>query len=277
MAHPSLIKHSLLAIAMISMAGCASQSPDTHATPLPTFLLMGEVHDNPDGHQRRFEDIKALVLQGWRPAIAMEQFDRERQADLTQAMATCKAAPCVIEKAGGARWEWPLYYPVIDLALQYKLPLLAANVSRKDAGEVIRNGFAAALPADIIKTYNIPATVSDVLVEGQKQAINAGHCGHAPQAMLGGFANAQITRDLWMAKTMLDNSKNGVILLAGNGHVRNDLGAVYWLRSQGQTSIRSVAYVEAGNQADNATFDIVHLVKAHTRPDPCGSLIPAAK
>jgi uncharacterized iron-regulated protein len=46
-------------------------------------LLLGEVHDNAQGHKLRYELLRQRVEAGWRPAIVMEQFDRENQ-DLPQ-------------------------------------------------------------------------------------------------------------------------------------------------------------------------------------------------
>lgn len=277
MKNTRLLSRTLVASTLLALGACASTQLTSAPEVPPTFLLMGEVHDNPHGHQQRYEDLKKLVDAGWRPAIALEQFDRERQDDLDRAAAQCKEAQCVIDQAGGARWDWKLYYPVINMALEHKLPLVAANLSRKDAGNIMRQGFAAALPADLIASYQLPASISQALVDGQKDAINQGHCGKAPESMLGGFANAQIARDIVMAKAMMDNAKTGVVLLAGNGHVRNDLGAVYWLRAQGMTSIRSVAYLESAPPADKAAFDVSKVVQRHERPDPCAKLNMPAK
>src|SRR5690606_12687626 len=116
--------------------GCAQRpaanapAQATAAAERPAVLLLGEVHDNARGHRERLTLLRARVEGGWRPAIAMEQFDRERQADLDRAMAECADAACVVRAAGGekAAWDWAHYEPVIALALQYELPLLAANL-----------------------------------------------------------------------------------------------------------------------------------------------------
>jgi len=83
-----------------------------------TIYLLGEVHDNPKAHSERFNLIESLLAKKFRPVIAMEQFDRENQAILSQAMSSCKNADCVIQKAGGKGWEWNFYKPVIETALQ---------------------------------------------------------------------------------------------------------------------------------------------------------------
>jgi uncharacterized iron-regulated protein len=203
----------------------------------------------------------------------MEQFNREQSDALTQAQQTCKDAQCIIAQAGNSNWEWPLYYPVINLALQYQLPIIAGNVSRNDAARVRREGWPAALNARQMHTWQLPASVSTALRTGQENAIISGHCDQRPpQAMLDGFVNAQIVRDIWMAQSMIDNSQRGVILIAGNGHVRNDVGVPYWLNKLGKTNVQSIGFIEHNNTTTSASYDRVHTITPHNRPNPCAHM-----
>ncbi len=130
------------------LAAC-SQLPLPPAQQSQVWLL-GEVHDNPEGHRQRFAWLQQQVMQGWRPAIALEQFDREQQPLLDMAQRDCPDAACLLGRvAGEQQWQWSFYAPVIDLALQQRLPLLAANLSRADAGKVMRQGYGAALKLGI--------------------------------------------------------------------------------------------------------------------------------
>ena len=85
--------------------------------PPPQVLLLGEVHDNAQGHRQRYELLRRRVEAGWRPAIAMEQFDQENQALLTRAQKDCADADCIIRVMAGSRWDWAQYRPVLELAL----------------------------------------------------------------------------------------------------------------------------------------------------------------
>src|SRR5262245_58173308 len=49
------------------------------------FVLLGETHDNPDHHRLQLELLEAMVRAGRRPAVALEQLDREHQAALDRA------------------------------------------------------------------------------------------------------------------------------------------------------------------------------------------------
>src|SRR5690606_28792502 len=83
---------------------CATPRADAPQPPIvepsPRLVLLGDVHDNAEGHRQRLEAVRGYAgSEGFPVVIAMEQFDRERQADLDAAMARCADAACVIEAA----------------------------------------------------------------------------------------------------------------------------------------------------------------------------------
>lgn len=237
----------------------------------PDVMLLGEVHDNPAGHKERFQTLKKLLSEGWRPAIAMEQFDREVQPALKNAARTCKNADCLLAAVTKSpRWDWSLYKPVIDLALHYRLPILAANVSREDAAKVVHGGLAAVLDKQIIQNAGLGSKTD--LMKGQEKEIIEGHCGKLPKEMVGGMVNAQVARDIWMAKVLRENHRQGVVLLAGNGHVRKDLGVPNWLTD---LKVRSIGFIE--KPVKRGVYDRSVIVPPHPRPDPCAQFTMPGK
>ena len=244
------------------LAACA------HApSPTPRVLLLGEVHDSAAGHAARATLLRKEVEAGWRPAIAMEQFDTGQQPLLDAAMRDCTTADCVVDKVvtGKSGWTWAYYKPVIALALEYKLPLLAANLSRADASKVVKDGFAAWLPADVIARYGLDALPTDVMGP-QETEVRDSHCGALPEAMVAPMAKAQIARDVVMAELLRTHADAGIVLIAGNGHVRGDIGVPFWLHRQGSAA-HAVGFLEPAS--DGAGFDEVHRIPAATREDPC--------
>ncbi|WP_158228884.1 ChaN family lipoprotein [Chitinimonas sp. BJB300] len=232
-------------------------------------VLLGEVHDNAVVHAFRLAALRQAVEAGWRPAIAMEQFDREKQAtlDLVRQAKPVDIDRLIVEAApSGKGWQWDYYRPVLALAIQYNLPIVAANLSRVDAAKVAKQGVAAVLPDKLIVDYGLAAGVPDDLLAKQRRAIDLGHCGQLPPSLLEGMAQAQIVRDVVMAeaiKPYLQN-KRGVVLLAGNGHVRRDMGVPHWL--PGAISVGMVEQTEA------AAYDQTYLLPTQTRADPCAGL-----
>ncbi len=239
----------------------------------PNLLLLGEVHDNPDGHQRRYEYLLRLIEGGWRPALVMEQFDRENQAALSKAQAVCADADCVIRSAGGKRWDWPYYRPLIELALRYDLPLIAGNVSRAEAAGVMKNGLAVAFDPDIMATYRLLQPLPDDLFQGQRVAIEAGHCGRVPESRVRGMVSAQVARDIWMAHALQTNARTGAVLVAGNGHVRRDIGVPRWLAAVGGSGVQAHGFIEQGSVSVTSAYDVVHTIVPHQRQDPCSELV----
>jgi uncharacterized iron-regulated protein len=170
-------------------------------------------------------------------------------------------------------WRWDDYKPVIALAMQYRLPLLAANLSRADASKVVKEGFGAALPTELIARYRLDALPADLLA-AQEAEVRDNHCGMLPGAMVSPMAKAQVARDVVMAEAMRTHADAGVVLVAGNGHVRADIGVPYWLRRQGLAS-RAVGFLEPAS--DPSGFDQVRRIPAATREDPCAGFAPPGK
>jgi uncharacterized iron-regulated protein len=234
----------------------------------PQVLLLGEVHDNAQGHKLRYELLRQRVEAGWRPVIVMEQFDRENQDLLSKGQKGCLDAQCLIRVAGGGRWDWQLYYPVIQLALTYQLPLVAGNLSRADASRVVRDGVASSFDPQGIKDYQLDQPLPTALTTAQQQEIVAGHCNMLPEMMVGGMVNAQVARDIWMARIIREQQPKDVVLIAGNGHVRKDIGVGYWLRQVTPAlTVRSVGFVEG--REDAGRYDSTQLLAPQTRDDPC--------
>jgi uncharacterized iron-regulated protein len=252
-------------------AACAGLCFTLCAAAEPAIYLLGEVHDNPEGHALRLEKITDIVRSASQPVIAMEQFDREKQAALSAAQQDCPDAACVIAKAGGKGWDWDFYKPVIDLALRQRIPLVAANVSPQDARLVVRDGLSAALSATVRKDFGLDVGVPAVIDAIQREAVFQGHCRMAPKAALGGMVAAQVARDVWMAHVLREHPQSTVLLLAGNGHVRKDAGVYHWLSPAERQRTQVHAYLEAPDAQDAARFDQIHPIAAVTREDPCAA------
>ena len=236
-------------------------------------VLLGEVHDNAVQHALRAQALHALLESGARPALLMEQFDREHQADLDRALARpgVTADAVIAAAAPGAAsmqgWSWPLYRPYIALAIEYRLPIVAANVSRADTRRVLKDG----LPSMGFD----PAVPTDVEAS-QVRAIVDGHCGMLDAAQAGRMVGAQVARDQFMARAIEANAARGAVLLAGDGHVRRDVGVPRWLSAATRERSVSIGLLEPGDPSAPA-FDLALTTPAQARPDPCEAMRGPAK
>jgi uncharacterized iron-regulated protein len=227
------------------------------------IVLLGEVHDNAAQHALRAQALRELLASGARPALLMEQFDRDHQADIDKLMAqTGTTADDVIKAAGalGTGWAWPLYRPFIALALEYRLPLVAANVSRADARRVSQEGLAASG-----FDANVPAGIES----HQTNTILASHCGMLNEAQARRMASAQVARDQFMARMLSEHAQRGAVLLAGNGHVRNDVGVPVWLAPALRQRSVGIGMLENGEAGAEVYDRVITTAAPAARADPC--------
>ncbi|MFY9347513.1 MAG: ChaN family lipoprotein [Orrella sp.] len=257
---------SALLVAGASAAVASTTVSQNNNAPL---WMMGEVHDNAEGHFYRLKDLEAKLGGQWRPALLMEQFNVEQQPALTKAWQTCQSAQCVIDTAGGVKgWDWGMYKPLITLALKYELPLVAANLSSQQVKAVMQSGFSAVFDAQTIKAYKLDQPLPQPWLDNQRKMIAQSHCNALPAAATDSMVKAQASRDVMFAKLMGQYASGGAVLIAGNGHVRRDLGVYQWLPADLASRVKIAGYVEPAG-ADTLIYDIMRVINEHKRADPC--------
>mgnify|MGYP001570361948 CR=1 FL=1 len=232
-------------------------------------VILGEVHDNPEHHRLQRSALEALAQHGGPRALAMEQFDAEHQEAIDAARA--KGADIeTLADAGRfdrAGWDWPAYRRLVEFALERGWPLIAANLSRAQAGTILADPSRSGLPA-----------AGAALREALERDLIEGHCGKRPDAkQLAAMVEAQRARDARMARALQERPDRGSVLIAGNGHARRDRGMPLYLAG---SDIVSIGYmeVECGKIAprdylsDFATpqsFDYLWFTPRAARQDPC--------
>ena len=272
-----LVLGSFLATSLI---GCAAAPPPADAWESrlggDTVLLLGEVHDNAEQHRLRLAALQRAFAAGWRPAIAMEQFDRDRQDEIDRARRERPGdARHVIDRAAvpakvaGTGWNWDFYRPFVALALRYDVPLVAANLSNADTTRIVKDGYAAVFDGPTLAALGLDRPIDAAWQAAQEQEIDVGHCGALPASLWPRMARAQFARDAVMARLLLAHADRGVVLLAGNGHVRRDLGVPRWL-PLGPRRLVSIGFLEDGDEAPRAFDAVVRTARAR-RDDPCAA------
>lgn len=272
-------------LGLLALAGCATSRPldaDGLSAELARrpVVLLGEVHDNVAQHRARAEAVRKLLEAGVRPAIAFEQFDRERQADIDRARREQPAegrslADHVIAQARTQKdaWDWAMYRPFVELALQFDLPIVAANLSRGDATRIVRQGADSVF--NETERRELALERFDAILPKHEHIVQVGHCNLLPASALPGLARAQVARDAVLARSLRPYLARGVILLTGNGHARRDIGVPQHFPAAEQQRIWSIGLLEEGTPAERAAlFDIAFLTPEHKRPDPCAAMKP---
>jgi uncharacterized iron-regulated protein len=128
---PRAFRLGLLVLTFLLGACAGASGPPAWEARLTgrAVVLLGEVHDNATQHHLRLASLQRAIERGWRPVIAMEQFDIDRQADINRARAERpRDAQHLIDTAAAPQggWNWDFYRPFVALALSHDLPLRAA-------------------------------------------------------------------------------------------------------------------------------------------------------
>jgi len=252
------------------LTGCTT--PTVPLRFMQPVVLLGEVHDNAAQHALRLDAFRAALAAGARPALVLEQFDRDRQPaiDRLRAAVPPPEADALIAAAGGPGWNWDFYRPFVALALQHDLPIVAANVGREEARQIMREGLAA---------RGFDVAVPGAVLTAQAGDIEASHCGLLDGATARRMALAQVARDQAMAQALAVHADRGAVLLAGNGHVRTDIGAPRWLPPSVRARSEAIGMLETGDPT--LAYDRLVFTAPQPRPDPCDAMrapkAPAAR
>jgi len=250
------------------------------------LALLGETHDNADHHRIQARLVGQALDAGRRPALAFEQLDAEAQEAIDAARASGATPAAIGAAAGLARgWEWPLYEPLVALALARGLPLVALNLSRERARAIGRGGFES-LGAGETARLALEGPWSAGQARALRSALVEGHCGEdGPR--IDAMARMQRARDAVMADRLLAAGERGAMAILGRGHARADIGVPAYLRARAPgRRVVSLGLVEvvAGasepegyEEAAAGRHDLLWFTARAQRPDPCAGFgLPAA-
>lgn len=236
------------------------------------FLLLGELHDNTWHHRRRAELLRELAGRA-RPAVVAEHLTRGRQpasqGDLLSALQAAGFDP--------QGWQWPLHQPLFAAGRDASLPLQGGNLPAELARRIAREG-SGAVPTDLAELL-ARSPLDESARSSLDQDLREGHCGHLPESRLPSMRLAQRARDAAMAQALLSVDGRPAVLLAGNGHVRQDWGVGQILQAlQPQDSCVSVLFGERGSDDAETIRDSrgaathLWLTAAVHRENPCATM-----
>ncbi len=249
------------------------------------FVLIGEIHDNPDHHRLQGWIIARLAAAGASPAVVMEMISRDKSDALEAYLAQPGASAEGLGPAlnwGESGWPaWREYQPIAEAAFDAGLPILTGNPSGELTRAIAQQGFDT---LDQARTAELALDepLSPELVDALSDELYDGHCQMVPRDKLAPMAAIQRLRDAFMADGLLSSGRENAVLIAGNGHVRADRGVPWYLRRRAADSEVAVVmlvelndgglvpgdYVDAG--PDGAPIaDFVWLTPRAERPDPC--------
>jgi uncharacterized iron-regulated protein len=198
------------------------------------FVLIGERHGNRDHHRLQARIVESLQRDARRPrAVAFEMIGADRQLDVVEYL---DRHPGDAAGLGAALdWEsqgwpaWALYEPIARTALANGAQIVAADLNEAEKRAVFDEG-AQALRASFVRRTGLDRDLPAALTSDLQDELEEAHCGQATPEILRGMYQVQRARDAMMADRLTAASgRAGGILIAGNGHVRNDRGVPWYL------------------------------------------------
>lgn len=217
-------------------------------------VLLGESHGNGDHHDRQLEILQALLAHGRRPALAFEIFDLEDQEIIDRQRLYGVADADALAEAvnmSDRGWVWAQYRPLVQFALDQALPIVAANLSRRGAMAVAREGLESLSGEDRAR-LGLDSPLPEDAMQRLEQRIVDAHCGHLPAARAGGMINAQRARDAYMADRIAAQ-EGPVVLITGAAHARLDYGVPWYLaRVAPEREVFSLMFVEVDPERQSA-------------------------
>jgi uncharacterized iron-regulated protein len=259
------------------------------------FLLLGEVHDNPDAHSLQAWAVAMRASIAPKPAVVFEhirtnQRDRLAQfAELGRATGRPGTAPDLMRLLDWSESGWPaeeMFSPLFEAVLAADLQIYAGGPAREQVRRAAKGdeGFLSAIERSrLLLDMPMQLELADALTAELRES----HCGILPEAALGPMAQAQRYRDAVLADTMLTASSDhgAAILIAGNGHVRSDRGVPWYLRRRapGKAVVSLMLVEAAADQADAQSYvpqdpagrpaaEFVLFTPRAKRADPCEAM-----
>lgn len=217
------------------------------------FVLLGEVHDNPDAHRLQAWLIGAAAS-ARKPALVMEMITRTQAQTLKDYLTKPGADAAGLGAA--LDWEargwpaWQIYRPIAKAALTRGLAIHPGDIDRMTLKKVGRQGLSV-LEAKRRETLLLETPLGDELRNALIDELYDSHCELMPRAALSSMAHVQRLRDAVLADSLVAAADTGAgILIAGNGHIRTDRAVPWYLmRRVAKAKVVSVMMLEVEAKA----------------------------
>lgn len=256
----------VFAVGLLSLlAACAHRPPTTvpalldRVLPTPV-LLLGEQHDAPEHQALQRDVVLTLARREQLAALVMEMVEQGRS---TQGLSSDADEARVREALGWtdqSGWPWPVYGPVVMAAVRSGAPVIGGNLPRAQMRGAMGNA-------------SLDGLVGETVLQRQRDGIRESHCGLLPESQIAPMTRVQLARDQAMARTAAQAVIPGktVVLVAGNGHVRRDLGVPLHLPA---SVGHKVVMAQAGTLTDASAppADTVWATPALPPRDHCAEL-----
>ena len=250
-----------------------------------SYLLLGEKHDNPDHHHLQAAILDYLIAKQLISQVAFEMLDTDAKDlldDIQQQQLSSLDELKNYLQWDEEGWNWSFYGPLVDALYRGGISMTAANINS----------------ARMMQVYSeaLPATIQGVLDASTMEQLNfdidESHCGLLPKSQFPAMVRVQQYRDFIMAGSMNSTDQDKLsVLVAGNYHIRQDLGVPNYLRAQNMqpddapinNNIVALSFMEVDPEITDPSeylqqfgavpaYDFIWFTPAISNEDYCASL-----
>ncbi len=242
------------------------------------WLLIGERHDNRDHHSLQARIIESLQGRAPEPrSVAYEMVSHELQSAIDDHLSHKPGDVAGLEAVTGWRdsgWpDWSIYEPVFRAAIEGGAGVIAADLTSDEIDAIYENGLNT-LPHEMLVTTGLDEPLSELFHAELLDELEASHCGMVSTEHLQPMASVQRARDAMLAHRLVASAVGRGILIAGNGHVRNDRGVALYLQNlRPDDVIVAIGLIEVDDGIDQRLetlpYDYVWLTPRVDDIDPC--------
>lgn len=246
-----------------------------------SYLLLGEKHDNPDHHALQLRSLDHVLQAGNVSTVSFEMMSSDQQPLLQNLPLDRQSSLEQLNEYlqwDNDGWNWDYYGPLLHRAMQAGVLINAANISNEEMMEVYGAPTAA----------EIAAVLDEQTMLALEKDIDESHCGMLPESQFPAMVRVQQARDYAMAGSLVPNNEQQLqVLIAGNYHIRRDLGVPNYLLnlqpSLQESQIVSLAFMEVDGASDEPSdylqqfgsvkaYDYIWFTPAVSDEDYCASL-----
>lgn len=246
-----------------------------------SYLLLGEKHDNPDHHALQLRSLDHVLQAGNVSAVSFEMMSSEQQPLLQNLSLNSQSSLEQVNEYlqwDNDGWNWDYYGPLLHRAMQAGVSINAANISNEEMMQVYGEPTAA----------EITAVLDEQTMLALEKDIDESHCGMLPESQFPAMVRVQQARDYAMAGSLTPHNEQRLqVLIAGNYHIRRDLGVPNYLLNRQpslqESQIISLAFMEVDGASDDPSdylqqfgsvkaYDYIWFTPAVSNEDYCASL-----
>jgi len=216
------------------------------------YLLLGEKHDNPDHHALQLRVLDHVLQTNNVLTVSFEMMSSDQQPLLQELSAYRQSSLEQVNEYlqwDNESWDWDYYGPLLHSAIGAGVLINAANITNEEMMQVYGAPTAA----------EIEGVLDEQTMVALEKDIDDSHCGMLPESQFPAMVRVQQARDFAMADSLDSNTQEQLrVLIAGNYHIRRDLGVPNYLlnrqSSLEESQIVSLAFMEV-DEASNDPVD----------------------